>query len=74
MDGIEAIMRIRADAELCDIPVIALTALAMPGDRDRCLTAGADAYIVKPVSLRDLPAQIEDAIEKRVQGDPEEPR
>jgi len=65
MDGIEATLRIRADAELGDIPVIALTALAMPGDRDRCLAAGADAYIVKPISLRELPIQIEEAIARR---------
>ncbi|MBX0329569.1 response regulator, partial [Oscillochloris sp. ZM17-4] len=73
MDGIEATIRIRADAELCDIPVIALTALAMPGDRDRCLAAGADAYIVKPISLRDLPVQIEGAIMKRAQRAAQEP-
>jgi signal transduction histidine kinase/CheY-like chemotaxis protein len=54
MDGIEAIQRIRADAILRDIPVIAVTALAMPGDRRRCIEAGANGYFCKPISLRDL--------------------
>jgi CheY-like chemotaxis protein len=68
MDGIEATRRIRADADLCDTPVIALTALAMPGDRDRCLEAGADAYLIKPVSLSELPGQIEEVIRQRGRG------
>jgi CheY-like chemotaxis protein/nitrogen-specific signal transduction histidine kinase len=54
MDGLEVIRRIRADADVSDIPIIALTALAMPGDRERCLRDGADDYISKPVSLEDL--------------------
>jgi CheY-like chemotaxis protein len=56
MDGLEAIARIRADtkADMPMIPIIALTALAMPGDRDRCLKAGANEYLSKPVSLKGL--------------------
>lgn len=54
MDGLEAIRQIRADAQLVNIPIIALTALAMPGDRERCLSAGANDYVTKPVSLKQL--------------------
>ena len=59
MDGLEATRRLRADANLADIPVIALTALAMPGDRELCLGAGANEYLSKPVSLKGLVQVIE---------------
>jgi len=56
MDGLEAIRRIRADAtpNVAKIPIIALTALVMPGDRERCFEAGANEYIGKPVSPKGL--------------------
>jgi len=59
MDGLETIHRLRADAQFNTMPIIALTALAMPGDRERCLNAGANEYISKPVSLRRLANVIE---------------
>lgn len=63
MDGLEAIKRIKSQSETVDIPIIALTALAMPGDRERCLQAGAVAYLSKPVSLSDLVLRIRRLIE-----------
>ncbi|WOD36970.1 PAS domain S-box protein [Nodosilinea sp. E11] len=54
MDGLEAIGHIRRDPSLDEVPVIALTSLAMPGDRDRCLAAGATEYLSKPVRLKQL--------------------
>lgn len=59
MDGRQATRHIRADADLSTTPIIALTALTMPGDRERCLAAGADDYLSKPVSLDDLLQTIE---------------
>jgi CheY-like chemotaxis protein len=61
MDGLEAICRIRADADLARVFIIALTALAMPGDRECCLMAGANEYMSKPVTLRSLIEMIKKA-------------
>ena len=49
MDGNEILARIRADAAMRDLPVIALTAHAMSGDRERYLAAGFNDYITKPI-------------------------
>lgn len=59
MDGLEATRQLRADPHFADVPIIALTALAMNGDRERCLEAGATDYISKPVSLKKLKEMIE---------------
>jgi PAS domain S-box-containing protein len=62
MDGLEAIQQIRHDPNLDDVPIIALTALAMTGDRERCLTAGADDYLSKPVKLKQLTNTIQELL------------
>jgi PAS domain S-box-containing protein len=54
MDGLEATRRLRTNPRFAATPIIALTALAMPGDRERCLEAGATEYMSKPVSLKGL--------------------
>ncbi|MBK8989231.1 MAG: PAS domain S-box protein [Chloroflexi bacterium] len=65
MDGLEAIKRIRSNGSLtAGVPIVALTALAMPGDSERCLAAGATAYLPKPFSLAKLKAMVDDLLEK----------
>ncbi len=59
MDGLEAIRQIRTHSELTSIPIIALTALAMTGDREKCLSAGANDYLAKPVKLKQLATSIQ---------------
>ena len=54
MDGLEATRRLRIDPDFKYTPIIALTALAMPNDREQCLAAGMDEYISKPVNLKML--------------------
>ena len=58
MDGYEAIAKMKASTDLQHIPVIAITAQAMTGDREKCLEAGADGYISKPVDVDELLQQL----------------
>jgi CheY-like chemotaxis protein len=58
MDGHEATRRIKADVATQRIPIIALTANAMPGDREKALAAGCDEFDTKPVELQRLLGKI----------------
>lgn len=58
MDGAEALRRLRSDERTAGIPVLALTAQAMQGDRERFLAAGFDGYLSKPVNVADLIATV----------------
>jgi len=59
MDGYEVTRRLKGDQGLQHIPIIALTAHAMKGNREEALAAGCDGYIAKPINVRELPQQIE---------------
>jgi two-component system, cell cycle response regulator DivK len=58
MDGFTATRRLKADPATRHIPVIAMTAYAMSGDRERALEAGCDGYITKPIDTREFPLTI----------------
>jgi two-component system cell cycle response regulator DivK len=58
MDGLEATAMLKKDGATRDIPVVALTALAMKGDEERIRAAGCDGYIAKPLAYRDFLATI----------------
>jgi two-component system, cell cycle response regulator DivK len=58
IDGVEALDRLRADDRFASVPVLALTAQAMEGDRERFLAAGFDGYLSKPVNIADFVATV----------------
>ncbi len=67
MDGMETMRHLRAhpDPKLAKTPIIAVTALAMSGDREKCLEAGADDYISKPIAMKKLVDRILEILEQR---------
>ena len=60
IDGYEAMRLIREDPRVAEVPIVALTAFAMREDRERTARAGFDGYLSKPISVRELPAQVGD--------------
>ena len=64
MDGYETMRRIRAKPEIADIPLMAVTAKAMVGDRQKCLDAGASDYVAKPVDIDVLMALLRVTFER----------
>jgi two-component system cell cycle response regulator DivK len=63
MDGLETTVKFKENPKLSHIPVIALTANAMKGDKERCLAAGCDGYLQKPIGVSDLRRTLQDYIE-----------
>jgi two-component system cell cycle response regulator DivK len=68
MDGLEATGLLKADEVTRDIPVIALTALAMKGDEERIRAAGCDGYIAKPLVYKEFLATVASYLENRVRS------
>lgn len=71
MDGAEVLRKMRGDSNLKNLPVIALTAHAMSGDREKYLNAGFDDYVTKPIVDENV---LLDAIEKKLSGDSSAPQ
>jgi CheY-like chemotaxis protein len=72
MDGFETIRQIRANPASRDIPILAATAKALPGDQEKCLQAGSDGYIAKPFTHRQLEVAINETLKHRPSPAPEE--
>ena len=66
-DGVEALSRLRADERTASIPILALTAQAMHGDRERFLGAGFDGYLAKPVNVVELLETVKQHCDGRAQ-------
>ena len=62
-NGLDLTRRLRADPRFASIPIVALTAFAMPGDKERCLEAGMNDYLSKPVNLLELKNMIRGLVE-----------
>lgn len=58
LDGLSAVRALKAAHETRSIPAIAITALAMDGDRERLLAAGFDGYLSKPISIKELRVEV----------------
>jgi CheY-like chemotaxis protein len=68
IDGTETLRRLRDGTLGADVPVVAVTALAMAEDKERAARAGFDGYVEKPISVRALPSQIEAFLAGRPTG------
>jgi two-component system, sensor histidine kinase and response regulator len=76
MDGLEAtrIIRNREQMTGTHVPIFAMTALAMKGDREKCLEAGMDGYVSKPINVQELHETIDKLFPMTTEGEQQEPR
>jgi two-component system cell cycle response regulator len=74
MDGYEIVRALRAHPECCNVPIVAVTALAMVGDRERLLASGFDGYVSKPIDPKTFVREIENHLPTdrvtKISGDP----
>jgi two-component system, cell cycle response regulator DivK len=66
VDGVHVLRQLRADQRTAPIPVLAVTAQAMHGDRERFLAAGFDGYVSKPLNIRELVGKVRQHCDGRV--------
>jgi two-component system cell cycle response regulator DivK len=65
MNGFEAVRQIRANPAIQNVPILAATAKALKGDREKCLAVGCDGYIAKPFTHRELDSAIHEVFKRR---------
>jgi CheY-like chemotaxis protein len=65
IDGLTLTKRLKGDPRTANIIIVAVTAFAMKGDRQRAIAAGCDAYVTKPIDTRELPAQVAELLQHR---------
>lgn len=64
ISGYKATELLKSDKELCEIPVVALTAYAMRGDKEKCFAAGCDEYLTKPIDPKTFSSTIAELLER----------
>jgi CheY-like chemotaxis protein len=65
IDGFELARRVRQDARICDIPMVALTALALKSGEERAREAGFDGYLTKPIDTRTMGLRVREYLDRR---------
>jgi CheY-like chemotaxis protein len=68
MDGLALARKLRADPATCDIPIVAVTSFSEKYSRGEAIAAGCDAYILKPLSTRELPSQLDELLTRRAES------
>jgi len=70
LNGLEVTKQLRKTSAFSHTPIIALTAYAMKGDREKFISGGCDAYVSKPINTRELPGMIAEMLRQRQKGNP----